>query len=57
LRIRFDMEQFSPDDVTNLLIRAGRQVGIGEGRPDSRDSNGLGYGLFDVEVQNGNANA
>jgi hypothetical protein len=50
LRVRFDAEQFSPGDVTNLLIRAGRQVGIGEGRPDSRDSNGIEYGLFEVIV-------
>lgn len=48
LRIRFDLDQFSLNDIYNLLRRAGRQVGIGEGRPDSRDSNGLGYGMFDV---------
>jgi hypothetical protein len=24
------------------------QVGIGEGRPDSRDSAGMGYGLFEI---------
>jgi hypothetical protein len=49
LRIRFDLDQFSMSDVYNLLVRAGAQVGIGEGRPDSRQSAGLGYGLFDVE--------
>ena len=49
LRIRCDADQFSPADVLNLLVRAGRQVGIGEGRPDSRDSNGIEYGLFSVE--------
>ena len=48
LRIRFDEDQFSVSDVLNLLIRVGAQVGIGEGRPDSRESNGLGYGLFEV---------
>jgi hypothetical protein len=53
LSIRFDAEQFSPQDITNLLVRAGRQVGIGEGRPDSRDSNGMEYGLFHVEVGDG----
>src|SRR5215510_4386196 len=53
LKIKFDLDQFSVDDITNLLIRAGRQVGIGEGRPDSRDSNGLGYGLFNVELLHG----
>lgn len=50
LRVRFDAEQFSPTDVFNLLVRAGAQVGIGEGRPDSRQSAGLGYGLFTVET-------
>jgi hypothetical protein len=50
LRVRCDAEQFSAQDVLNLLVRAGRQVGIGEGRPDSRDSNGIEYGLFSVEA-------
>lgn len=49
LKIRFDEGQFSASDIINLLIRVGAQVGIGEGRPDSRESNGLGYGLFEVE--------
>ena len=48
LRVRFDEGQFSPSDVVNLLVRVGAQVGIGEGRPDSRSSNGLGHGLFEV---------
>lgn len=49
LKIRFDEDQFSVSDVINLLIRVGAQVGVGEGRPDSRESNGLGYGLFEVQ--------
>jgi len=49
IRIRFDLQQFSSTDIMHLLIRAGAQVGIGEGRPDSRQSAGLGYGLFDVK--------
>ena len=49
LRIRFDEDQFSAADVTNLLVRVGQQVGIGEGRPDSRESAGLGWGTFRVE--------
>jgi hypothetical protein len=49
LRIRFDRQQFSEIDIYNLLVRAGAQVGIGEGRPDSRQSAGLGYGLFVVQ--------
>lgn len=49
VRVRFDLDQFKPDDVLNLLARAGLQVGVGEGRPFSRESNGMGFGLFNVE--------
>lgn len=49
LRIRFDADQFTLADVSNLLARAGMQVGVGEGRPDSRKSAGLGWGLFHVK--------
>ena len=48
LRIRFDEDQFTAEDVINLLTRAGMQVGVGEGRPFSKQSNGLGYGMFEV---------
>lgn len=48
LRIRWDAAQFSATDVVNLLARVGMQIGVGEGRPDSRMSAGLGWGLFDV---------
>jgi hypothetical protein len=48
LRVRYDMDQFSMTDVSNLLLRVGSQVGIGEGRPDSKSSTGLGFGLFGV---------
>lgn len=44
----WDLDQFTINDITNLMRRVGRQVGIGEGRPDSRESAGLGYGMFDV---------
>jgi hypothetical protein len=47
LRIRYDLDQFSRTDVANLLLRVGTQVGIGEGRPDSKSSTGLGFGLFE----------
>jgi len=50
LRIRFDREQFSDEDIINLLVRAGTQCGIGEGRPDSSNSFGLGWGLFEIDV-------
>lgn len=49
LRVRWDAEQFSASDVINLLARVGMQIGVGEGRPDSRMSAGLGWGLFNVQ--------
>ncbi len=49
VRIRFDMDQFTLVDVTNLISRVGLQVGIGEGRPDSKNSAGMGWGLFRIE--------
>ena len=49
LRIRFDADQFTLTDIANLLERVGMQVGIGEGRPDSRSSAGLGWGTFAVK--------
>ena len=47
--IQFDEDQFSLEDMLNLLRRAGLQVGLGEGRPDSRSSAGLGFGTFEVQ--------
>lgn len=49
VRVRFDEDQFSAKDVANLLTRVGFQVGIGAGRPDSRESAGMGWGLFEVK--------
>jgi ribosomal protein S17 len=46
--IRWDADQFTIDDVYNLLSRVGQQVGICEGRPDSKKSTGMGWGLFEV---------
>jgi hypothetical protein len=48
IKIRYDADQFTLDDVSNLLSRVGLQVGIGEGRPDSKKSTGMGWGLFTV---------
>lgn len=48
VRLRWDADQFSPSDVINLFARAGQQVGVGEGRPDSPNSNGLGFGMWEV---------
>lgn len=50
VRIRFDHDQFSLEDVTNLLVRVGAQVGIQEGRPDSPNSCGMGWGTFTLQV-------
>lgn len=46
LRVQYDEDQFTLQDVTNLLCRVGMQVGIGEGRPDSKTSCGMGWGTF-----------
>jgi len=48
VHVQFDDDQFHIEDVVNLLNRAGQQVGIGEGRPNSRDSYGTGFGTFVV---------
>jgi hypothetical protein len=49
VRLKFDADQFTLADVSNLLARAGLQVGIGEGRPFSKKSAGLGFGTFEVQ--------
>lgn len=49
LRLRYDADQFTASDVVNLLSRAGEQVGIGEGRPFSKSSNGMGMGTFRIK--------
>lgn len=46
--IQWDLDQFSADDVANLLARAGIQVGLLEGRPASKNGPGMGWGTFDV---------
>lgn len=49
VRIRWDQDQYTLDDITNLLARVGMQCGIGEGRPNSKNSYGMGWGLFVIE--------
>lgn len=49
IRIRWDADQFTLADITNLLSRVGEQVGIGEGRYDSKNSAGMGWGSFVLE--------
>lgn len=48
LRFRYDGDQFSASDICNLIARAGQQVGICEGRPDSSSSTGMGWGTFEI---------
>lgn len=48
VRIKWDADQFTLQDVSNLLSRAGMQVGIGEGRPYSKNSAGMGWGTFEL---------
>nr|BDD44904.1 hypothetical protein 8 [bacterium] len=49
LRIRYDAGMLTSQDIINLMTRVGMQVGIGEGRPDSKKSAGLGNGLFEID--------
>jgi hypothetical protein len=49
VRIRWDADQFTLADVANLMSRVGAQVGICEGRPDSKNSAGMGWGTFDLK--------
>lgn len=51
VRVTYDAEQFSHTDVANLLARAGAQVGIGEGRPFSKQSHGMGWGTFRIATE------
>jgi len=50
VRIRYDADIFSATDVGNLLMRVGLQVGVGEGRPDSKKSAGMGWGTFQLQL-------
>lgn len=50
VRVRFDRDQMSEEDICNLIFRAGAQVGICEGRPDSSQSFGQGWGLFEIDT-------
>jgi hypothetical protein len=52
VRVRYDADMFSAADIFNLLYRMGRQVGIGEGRPDGKSGNGIGYGMFTIRPKN-----
>lgn len=49
IRMRYDADMFRLEDVVNLLTRIGMQVGIGEGRADSKKSAGTGLGFFKLD--------
>jgi len=49
ITVEFDADMISAESVVNLLDRAGRQVGVGAGRPFSKNSVGQGWGTFTVE--------
>ena len=57
VRVTFDAGMLTLSDITNLLSRAGVQVGVGEGRPGSPDSCGMGWGTFRVENSKEKKNA
>lgn len=48
VRVKFDGDAFTLEDVANLMVRAGIQNGVGEGRPNSRMSAGMGWGTWEV---------
>jgi hypothetical protein len=49
ITIRIDADTIDPESALSLLARAGCFVGVGEGRPASSKSCGMGFGLFSVE--------
>jgi len=53
LKMRWDNAQLDKTDVVNLINRVGIQVGIGEGRPSSPKSCGMGWGTFDISSKRG----
>ena len=48
VRIQFDEGMITIEGVTNLLMRAGIQVGVLEGRQLSKMSCGMGWGGFEI---------
>jgi hypothetical protein len=48
--LEWDADQFSAQEVVNLLSRVGLQVGVGAGRADSKNSTGMGWGSFSVQA-------
>lgn len=50
LRIQFDADLLSANDVANLLARAGAMVGVGELRPQGPNSYGGDFGTWTVHT-------
>lgn len=48
VRVRYSTDHLTSGDVVNLVARVGLQGGVGEGRPDSRQSCGIDWGLFEI---------
>lgn len=51
VNVQYDAGMFGESDIANLLMRVGMQVGVGEGRPDSKSSTGMGWGTFVLETE------
>ncbi len=49
LRTRWDLDQFSQEDIGNLIQRAGWSVGVGAGRPASEKGGGCGWGTYELK--------
>lgn len=47
--VRYDADVLTEVDVVNLMMRVGAEAGLGEGRPNSKNSNGLGFGTFHIQ--------
>lgn len=49
LRVLYDADLFKAEMIANLVNRAGISVGVGAGRPFSKDSAGQGWGTFKIK--------
>jgi hypothetical protein len=48
VKLQYDADLITGESIINLLDRAGKQCGIGEGRAFSKNSVGQGWGAFEV---------
>lgn len=48
ITVRYNADQFTAADVANLLMWMGVSIGVGAGRPFSKDSPGTGNGTFEL---------